>query len=52
MPNTNVNLMWIGNRALLDPTPNDTITQQQGNAINGWTGEGRDEIAPFALDGN
>ena len=52
LPNTNVNLMWIGNRALLDPTPNSNITQQQANAINGWTAEGRDEIAPVALDGN
>lgn len=52
LPNTNVNLMWIGNRALLDPTPNDSISQNQANAINGWTAEGRDEIAPVALDGN
>ena len=52
LPNTNVNLMWIGNRALLDPTPNDNITQRQANAINGWTAEGRDEIAPVALGGN
>lgn len=52
LPNTNVNLMWIGNRALLDPTPNDSISQNQADAINGWTAEGRDEIAPVALDGN
>lgn len=52
MPNTNVNLMWIGNRSQLDPTPNSNISQQQANAILGWTAEGRDEIAPVSLDGN
>lgn len=52
MPNTNVNLMWIGNRSQLDPTPNSNISQQQANAILGWTAEGRDEIAPVSLNGN
>lgn len=47
-----VNLMWIGNRDFLDPTPDDNISQNQANAINGWTAEGRDELAPVRLNGN
>ncbi|SFX56615.1 Hint domain-containing protein [Paracoccus pantotrophus] len=52
MPVTTVNLMWIGNRSLLDPTPSSNINQDQANAIVGWEAEGREEIAPLALTGD
>ncbi|MDF3854574.1 Hint domain-containing protein [Paracoccus sp. P2] len=52
MPVTTVNLLWIGNRSLLDSSPSSNISQNQANAIDGWAAEGRDEIAPVALTGD
>ena len=52
MPDTNVNLMWLGNRALLDSTPNSNITQTQANAIRNWTAQGSDQLEAVSLRGN
>lgn len=52
MPLTDVNLMWLGNTAILDRTPTTNITQTQANAINGWTAQGPDQLQPVSLSGN
>jgi len=53
VPDTTVNLMWIGNRQpLLDPTPGSNISQTQANQIVGWMAEGKDEIKPVELTGD
>lgn len=52
MPDTTVTLMWIGNRAMLDPTPLTNITQTQANAIAGWDADGKSEIKAVQLTGN
>lgn len=52
MPISTVNWLWIGNRSLLDPTPNTSITVAQRNAIGGYSASGSTEIVPTAVTGD
>lgn len=52
MPDTTINLMWLGNRALLDSSPETNISGPQASQIVGWTAEGSEGIRPVELTGN
>lgn len=48
---TTVTWLWIGDRPMLDSSPNSNITSSQARAANGWTAHGGPEIKPTDVTG-
>lgn len=48
---TTVTWMWIGNKPMLDNSPNTNISQNQANAALGWTASGSDELKAVDVTG-
>lgn len=52
MPLATVNWLWIGNRPMLDPTPNSPILLSERRALIGYEATGSAEIKPVAVTGD
>lgn len=48
---TDVTWIWIGNKPMLDSSPNSNITDTQANAAVGWTASGSDEMKVVDVTG-
>lgn len=52
MPVATVNWLWIGSRAMLDPTPATPILLGERRALVGYEAAGQSEVRPAAVTGN